>query len=439
MSNDSHDIIVLDLDKERLKYVDTHLDVIVKRVDSASFEAQRSVKVELCDIFIAATDLQNTNLTSCLIAKKLGAKKTIARINNPEYLLRKNKLAIQRLGVDELISPEELASKEIYNLVEESGFNETHFFEDGQLNLFGVLLEQNKSIVGRSIREVAEIMGKDPDFVPVAIVRQEEGEYKTIIPRGENVIFLANDQVYFLAKKNCTKGIYSLLEKSQEVLKDIIILGGGRIGKKTAELLKKSNHSLKIIEQDKDRAFDLADEMKNILVVNGDGRDADLLDEEGISEVDAFIAVTGLSETNIMSCLLAKSKGVKKTIALVENIDYIHLSQEAGIDAFINKKLLAANYLSKYIRSGEVVEVTSLSDLGAEVLEFKVTEGSLVANKEIKNLNFPKEAIIGGIIRKNKGYIASPDFSINVGDKIVVVSCLVSIHAVEQFFVNEKN
>lgn len=214
----------------------------------------------------------------------------------------------------------------------------------------------------------------------------------------------------------------------------MIVLGGGSIGKKTVSLLKDSKHSVKLIEKDQNRAFDLADEFSNVLVINGDGRDGDLLEEEGISHSDAFIAVTGSSETNIMSCLVAKSKGVKKTIALVENMDYIHLSQEVGINAFINKKLLAADSIFRYIRKGDIVDVTGLSDIDAEVMEFKVDENSLVTNKTIQEIKFPKDSIVCGIVRKSEGYIPTADFRIESGDHVVVFVQPTAISKIGKFF-----
>jgi len=213
-----------------------------------------------------------------------------------------------------------------------------------------------------------------------------------------------------------------------------MILGGSQIGYKAARDLSEKGFNVKLLEENKDRAFEIADELPNVLVIKSDGRNADLLDEENISEMDAVIAVAANSETNIMSCLVAKSKGVKKSIALVENMDYFELSHSIGIDTLINKKLLAANSIFRYIRKGEVVAMTKLSNMNAELLEFEVKAKSQICNKIIKNIDFPRSAIIGGVIRDGVGLIALGDFKIQEGDRVVVCSLLKSIKGVEKLF-----
>ncbi len=433
LSNESLNIVVVDLDKEKLEKIESQIDVLTHRGDCTSFKTLKEVGISDSDIFIAVTQLQNTNLMSALIAKKSGCKKVIARVTNPEYLERSNQLAMQRAGIDMLISPEQLAANEILNLIEESVFNEIHSFENGALNLLGIILEPNSSVLNKTVKEVAEQFGDEINFLPIFIIRSDGGTYETIIPRGDTV-YKRDDHVYFIALQTAKEIIHKLSGKPHHRLADVMVLGGGRIGTKTARLLKDSKHDVKIIERDRDRAYDLADEFHDILILNGDGRDSDLLEEEGISEIDAFIAVTGRSETNIMACLLAKSKGVKKTIALVENTDYIHLSQVIGINGFINKKLMTANAIFKHIRKGRVLDVTNLYDLQAEVLEFRVDDGAKISNRTIGSLKFPKKAIVGGVIRNNQGYIPTKDFKILPFDKVVVFSEPCSINKVEEYF-----
>ena len=217
-------------------------------------------------------------------------------------------------------------------------------------------------------------------------------------------------------------------------IKDVMILGGSKIGFKTSRDLSSSGFNIKLIENNKDSAFELADELPKVLVINGDGRNVELLEEENISDMDAFISVTGNSETNIMSCLVAKSKGVKKTIALVENMDYFELSQSIGIDTLINKKLLAANNIFRYIRKGEVIAMTKLNNMNAELLEFKVKATSKICNKLIKDVEFPRSAIVGGVIRNGEGLIALGAFKVEEGDYIVVCCLPRSIKEVEKLF-----
>ncbi|MDO5655019.1 MAG: Trk system potassium transporter TrkA [Flavobacteriaceae bacterium] len=433
LSNEALNIIVVDLNKEKLAQIESQIDVLTHRGDCASFKTMQEIGINETDILIAVTELQNTNLMSCLIAKKSGCKKVIARVTNPEYLERQNILALQRAGIDMMISPEELAAREIFNLIEESVFNEAHSFDNGALNLFGIILDKKAHILNKTVKEVSEMFGDKISFIPIFIIRSNAYNYEHIIPRGSTQYRL-DDHVYFIALESAKEMIYKISGKSHQNLSEVMIMGGGRIATKTARLLKDAKHNVKIIEREKDRAYDLADTFHDILIIHGDGRDGDLLEEEGIAETDAFVAITGRSETNIMACLLAKTKGVKKTIALVENTDYIHLSQEIGIDGFINKKLMAANAIFKHIRKGKVLDVTNLYDLQAEVLEFRVDENSKIAYMKISDLKFPKNAIVGGVIREGKGYIPSKDFVIHPYDRVVVFSQPDSIDRVEEYF-----
>ena len=249
-------------------------------------------------------------------------------------------------------------------------------------------------------------------------------------------MFAKDDHVVFITSKGGDEELCKLAGLYKTVIKNVMILGGGRIGRKTTKSLtnKHGRFNVKLVENSKDRAFELADRLPNALVIRGDGRNVELLEEENISEMDAFIAVTGNSETNIISSLVAKNRGVKKTIALVENMDYFELSHSIGIDTLINKKLLAANKIFRYIRKGDVVAMTKLSSMNAELLEFIVKPNSKICNKVIKDLNFPLTAIIGGVIRDGEGMLALGDFNIEAGDRVVVCCLPASIKKVESFF-----
>ncbi len=238
----------------------------------------------------------------------------------------------------------------------------------------------------------------------------------------------------FVTTKGGEEELFGLSGRVRMDIKDVMILGGSKIGLKTAKELCNSKFKVKLVEKDKEIAFEMADELPEALVINGDGRNVELLDEENIGNMDAFIAVTGDSETNIMSCLVAKSKGVQKTIALVENMDYYQLSYSIGIDTLINKKLLAANNIFRYIRKGEVVAMTKLTNMNAELLEFEVKDKSKITNKLIKDLEFPRSAIIGGVIRNGKGVIPLGNFKIEPGDRVVVCCLPRCITEVEKFF-----
>ncbi|MBT8324980.1 MAG: Trk system potassium transporter TrkA, partial [Winogradskyella sp.] len=380
--------------------------------------------------FIAVTSSETTNITASVLAKQLGTQRTIARISNTEFIDNKEELGFSRFGIDELISPESLAASEIGLLLNQYGFNDTYEFEEGALTMLGLRLSRTATIVGKTVQEAAELYS-ELHFIPIAI--QRYATQYTIIPRGDTQ-FKEGDKVVFMTSKGGDQELFELSGKVKTDIKNIMILGGSQIGYKTAKDLCDSKFNVKLIENNKSVAEDLADDLPNALIIYGDGRNVDILDEESISEMDAFISVTGNSETNIMSCLLAKSKGVRKTIALVENMDYYQLSQSIGIDTLINKKLLAANNIFRYIRKGEVVAMTKLTNMNAELLEFVVKPNSKICNKVIKDLNFPRSAIFGGVIRDGKGIIPLGSFKIEEKDRVVVCCLPQSISEVERFF-----
>lgn len=430
LSYESQDITLIDINKENLSYADSHLDIRVLKGDATSISLLRDAQVEKSDLVIGVTSSETTNLTLCLLAKQLGCKKTIARISNTEFLDNREAINFSELGIDELISPEELAATEIQLLLNQSAFNDTYEFEDGALIMVGVSLPKSASFVGKMVKDAAKIF-PELHFMPIAI--QRVGTQYTVIPRGDTV-FKEGDQVYFITSKGGVDELCKLTGKKKEEIKNVMILGGSKVGFKTARDLCAKKFNVKLIEKNKEKAFEIADELPNALVINGDGSNVELLDEESIESMDAFIAVTGNSETNIMSCLVAKSKHIKKTIALVENIDYFQLSHSIGIDTLINKKLLAANNIFRYIRKGEVVALTRLNNLNAEILEFIVKPTSIVNGKIIRELDFPRSATIGGVVRDGEGIIALGDFKITEGDRVVVCCLPRAIPKIEKLF-----
>ena len=431
LSFESQDITLIDTHRDSLSYADTHLDIRVVRGDATSIKVLENSNVTDTDLVIAVTSSETTNITVCVLAKQLGAKRTIARISNTEFIDRKDEVGFTKFGIDELISPESLAANEIELLLNQSAFNDTYEFEGGALTMIGLHLNRTNSFIDKTVNEVASVF---PNLKYVPIAMQRYGTQYTIIPRGDTQ-FKEGDQVYFITTKEGVDEIYELTGKERHEIRNVMILGGSNIGYKTASDLCKNRFNVKLIENDKEKAFEIADDIPSCLVINGDGRNVELLLEEDVQDMDAFISVTGNSETNIMSCLVAKSKGVKKTIALVENMDYFQLSHSIGIDTLINKKLLAANNIFRYIRKGEVVAMTKLNNMNAELLEFVVTPSSKVTNKIIRDIDIPRSAIIGGVVRNGEGQIALGDFKIQSGDRVVVCCQPQSISKVEKLFV----
>lgn len=430
LSYESQDITLIDTDKESLTYADNHLDIRVLRGDATSISVLKDAQVERSNLVIGVTSSETTNITLCMLAKQLGCERTIARISNTEFIDCKDTIKFEELGIDELISPEELAATEIQLLLNKSAFNDTFEFEEGKLIMVGVSLPTTAPFVGKMVKEAANIF-PELHFMPIALKRS--GTQYTVIPRGDTV-FKEGDQVYFITLKEGVDELYKLTGKKKEEIKNVMILGGSKVGFKAARDLCAKKFNVKLIEKNKEKAFDLADDLPAALVINGDGRNVELLEEESLESMDAFIAVTGNSETNIMSCLVAKSKHIKKTIALVENMDYFQLSHSIGIDTLINKKLLAANNIFKHIRKGDVVASMRLNNLNAEILEFIVKPKSKVTGNTIRELDFPKMATIGGVVRDGEGVIALGGFRIEAGDRVVVCCLPEAIPKIERLF-----
>ena len=430
LSLESLDITLIDVDKQRLKYAESHLDIKTIKGNCVSISLLEDARVGKADLFIAVTAEETTNITVAALSKQLGCKKTIARISTLEFLKSNDDINFNSLGVDELISPEYLAAEEIIQLLDQSAFFNNHKFDDGALTLIGTTLDDGAPFVGKNVMEAAMVF-QDIHFMPIAI--QRKGNQLSIIPRG-NTIFKEGDNVFFITLKEGVKEIYKLIGKTKTPIKNIMILGGGKIALNTAKKLNKTNINVSLIEQNKEKALELADKLPEVMVINGDGRNLELLEEENLNSMDAFISVTGNSETNIMSCLMANSKEIGKTIALVENMDYFKLSHSIGIDNLINKKLLTANAIFRYIRKGDVVEMTTINNLDVEILEFLVNENSEVSNTKIKDLDFPRSAIIGGVIKDNIGIIALGDYIILPEDRVVVCCLPEAVEKVESLF-----
>lgn len=427
LSIEYHDIVVIDPDSEKLVQLSSSADLLVVEGSATSIAALKEANVKKADLFVAVTSSENTNILSATLAKKLGAKKVIARIDNNEYLLPNNKEIFLNLGVDSLIYPEKLAAKEVIGLLGHTSSTEFVDFSGGKLSLAVMRLEEDAPVIDQTLLQTTKD-NKNLEFRAVAISR--EGE--TIIPRG-NDQFKVNDLVYVITNQSGVKGMLEYSGKKNFEVHNLMILGGGRIGIRIASELEK-DVNVKIIDQDKEESIWLANYFKNALVINGDGRDTELLMQEGLQYMDAFVAVTGNSETNILTCLAAKRMGVKKTIAEVENLDYIKLAESMGIDTVINKKLITASRIFRYTMSTEVSAIKCLTGSDAEVLEFIVKPNSPVTKGKIKDINFPKDAIIGGVVRGDVSYIAKGSTEIKAYDRVVVFALPSAINKIGKLF-----
>ena len=427
LSGNGHDITVIDSDTKALNELSNLADLITVEGDTTAFAVLRRAGVRRCDLFIAVNHNENQNILAAIMAKQLGAKKSIARVDNNEYLEPNNKEMFINMGIDYLFYPEKVAAQEVTNLLGHTSTTDYVDFSGGLLALIVIKLEPTSPLLGRSLSDLAAD-GSITDFRAVAITRGTQ----TIIPRGQDEFF-EGDVVYVIARKDVANRVTELSGQKSVEVKNLMILGGSRIGVRVAlELQDEMN--VKIIEYNGEKAYRLAEELDKTLIIHEDGRNLDAMLEEGLVSMDAFLAVTGRSETNILAAMQAKRMGVKKVIAEVENLNYIRLAESVGIDTIINKKRVTASNIFRFTMSTDVQAIRCLSGSEAEVLEFIVKPNSPATKCAIKDMRLPQDVIIGGIVRGDKVFIAMGDTRINAYDRVVVFSMPGSIATIGEFF-----
>jgi len=427
LSNENHEIIIIDPEENRLKPIDSTLDVLTREGSSTSVKILKDVLSKKTDLFIAVTHSEDTNITSAILAKRFGAIKTIARIDNLDYLEHSTTEFFRSLGIDSLIYPELIAAREVLGLLHETGATEFMEFCGGKLGMCVQRLEENAPIINKSLQEIA-LTNRTDKYRAVAIKRAG----KTIIPRG-NEQFNLGDLVYVVSTQDGIDEMMRSSGKKNFEAKSIMILGGSRIGKHVALYMQRTCE-VKLIDYDTKKCEDLAEILDNTLIINGDGRNLDLLEQEGIAKIDAFVAVTGNLETNILSCLLAKKMGVKRTIAEVENMEYINLAENTGIDTIINKKISAASRIFRHTSNPNVTQVKYMAGTEAEIIEFNVPANSKITKGTLRSLEFPRDAIVGGGTREGVPFIATGDTIINANDKVVVFTLPSGYELLSKFF-----
>ncbi|MFW5851138.1 MAG: Trk system potassium transporter TrkA [Bacteroidota bacterium] len=434
LAYDNHNITVIDVSQSELQLLSLHLDILTIEGSALSISVLTQAKVDECDLYIAVTHFPEMNVASAVIAKQLGAPQTIARVRNPELLEEKNVLLFKGMGIDSIIYPQALAADEISKFIQQSATREFFDFADGLLSLFVLKIDETNDVVGKYLEEINGHSEDLENFRVIAIKRN----FSTIIPKGDEIC-KPEDLVYIVSNKKGVKPMLDTFGKKKLAIDKIIILGGSRTGQATAKLLQ-NQFDVKLIEIDTRKAHKLANSLDNTLIINGDGRSTDLLVEEGVRNTDVFIATTGNSETNILSCYLAKRIGVKRTIAEVENMDYVSLAIDIGIDTVINKKNIAANAIHKFTL-GEKTEISSarhLTQSEAQILEINVHGSMKVCKAPLSEIDFPDEAVIGGVVRKKNAFIATGTTHIQDGDKVLVFCMPTAMNEVQKLFEKSK-
>ncbi len=427
LSREKQDIILMDDNEERLTSLSSNFDLMTVVASPTSIKGLKEVGAGEADLFIAVTPDESRNMTACMLATNLGAEKTVARIDNYEYLLPKHKEFFKKLGVDSLIYPEMLAAKEIVSAVRMSWVRQWWEFCGGALVLIGTKMREKAEILNIPLHELG---GPEMPCHIVAIKRGSE----TKIPRGDDTIRL-HDIVYFTTTRKYIPYIRKIAGKEEYAdIRNVMIMGGSRIAVRTAQYVP-DYMQLKIIENDLSRCNRLTELLDDsTMIINGDGRDMDLLVEEGLKNTEAFVALTDNSETNILACLAAKRMGVAKTVAEVENIDYIGMAESLDIGTVINKKMIAASHIYQMMLDADVSNVKCLTFANADVAEFTVKAGSKITKHPVKDLGLPKGATIGGLIRQGEGIVVMGNTLIQPGDHVVVFCLNMMIKKIEKYF-----
>ena len=433
LSNEANDITVIDSNQERLDALRSHTDVVTVEGNPSAIHVLHDADVEHADLFIAVSpsDSQDVNIVSAMLAKKMGCKKVTARINNEEYLAYENKYIFTEMGIDLLFYPEKIAAGEIVELLKRTASTDSLDFARGRLQVAVFKLEEESPMIGMNMAEFSQVAAADGlKFRVVAISRGDT----TIIPKFDTK-FKYHDLVFIISKREGMDMLMKYLGKRNIEVDKVMILGGSPIAEMVAKQLSKQIDSIKMIEMNKEKCLDLSEKLpSNVIVVNGDGRNSDMLLEENIRDYDAFVAVTNNSETNILACVAAKSLGVERTIAEVENIEYIKLAESMGVDAVINKKLITAGRIFKFTLSSKVRLIKYMSGTNAEVLEYIVAPDTEITRRPLKDMGFPANAIIGGVIRGNESFIAVGDTHIQAYDRVAVFALPQAVKEVDKFF-----
>lgn len=429
LSRNHEDITIIDKDPERLAQIGSDYDLLTMEASPESIRALKEAGIAHTDLYIAVTPDQSVNMNNCILAKALGAKKTVARIDNSEYKAPETEELINRLGIDSLIYPEALAAKDINSGLKMSWVRQRWDVHNGALVMLGIKLREGCEILNQPLRTLC---GPQDPYHVVAIKRGGE----TIIPGGNDELKLY-DLAYFMTTRQYIPYVRKIVGKEHYVdVKNVMIMGGGKTAVNAVRIMPKYM-DVKIIEQNADRCDRLNEllEDSDTLVINGDGRDIALLTEEGINNTQAFVALTGNAETNILACLTAKRLGVRKTVAMVENIDYVSMAESLDIGTIINKKAIAASRIYQMMLDADVMNVTFLMSANADVAEFIPKEDSKITRKPVKDLGLPQGMTIGGLVRDGEGMLVSGNTQIQAGDSVMVFCHSINMKKIEKFFI----
>lgn len=431
LSGENHDVVVIERDPDRVADVREKLDVMAIRGNGAASETLKEAGVDKADMLIAVTTVDEVNIIACMMADRLGVETTIARIRSNEYTDAASVLRAGDFGIDLVIHPEESAAEEAARLIRRAGATDSLAFADGELQLLGMRIVAGSPALGRRLSEIAGSAGSELHFRLMAIRRGG----RTILPRGDEKIIL-DDQIFLLADREEVGKISAiLLGSNRRRIEHVMILGGDLVGARLARSLASSGtKTIKLIESNPDRARRLAEALPDVLVLNGDPTDIDLLAAEGLADMDALAAVTADEESNLVASLMGKHLGVVKTVALLSKRAYIPISQTIGLDAAINVKLAVTSEVTRFLRGKHVLSVATIPGVDAEILELRAESGSSITAGPLRDLSFPRGALLGAVTGEKGTRIATGSTTVEPGESAIIFTLPHLTRKVEKYF-----
>jgi len=427
LSQEKMDVVVIEKDESKVKRVIDNLDVQTIHGSGSSVEILKQAGIEDADILIAVTNSDEVNMISCLVASaqsKVPIK--IARIRNPEYAQNSGILGEKHLNIDLTINPELEMVRAIARLVEIPDATDVVEFAEGRVRISGIKVDPHSYVIGKRLRNLSKENEKH-DIIIAAIFRDDQ----VIIPRGDDII-QENDLVYAVTESKKIISVTNYFKEKEQRVQRIMILGGGEIGVELAQRLEKKAIKTKLIEHDEQRCSEIAEKLEKTIVLRGNGTDRELLEEENIKDIDVFIAVSEDEQTNILVSLLAKRLGAKKVISLINNISYTPLVSSIGVDIVISPHLAAISRILQFIRKGKVLSVASFTKENAEAIEIIAMDTSDLVNRPLRDIKFPRGAIIGAVVRDKEIIIPTGETIILPGDRVIIFTLTSAIPSVEK-------
>ena len=429
LSSDIHNVAAVEINETKVKHAQESFDMSVLQGYGVDYHTLEKAGIKDADMLIALASLDEINIMACQIAAKYGVKQKIARIRNPHFYEKPGLCTLSEWGVDTVIQPELETAKEIVLLIKRSAATDVMEFSEGRIQVIGIRLDVDSPVLYKTMELISQEF-RDHTFRVVAIVRNNH----TIIPIGTDT-FMPRDQIFIIAETKAIPDIVQFMGKSNEKLEQIIILGGGKVGRATAHLLEQEKDlEIKLIESNPEKSYRLAEELKKTLVIQGDGRDFDLLAKEGVMDADALISVTSDEETNILTCLLAKHLQVTKTIALINRDEYMPIMAPIGVNAAVNTNVVTSNTILRLIRRGNLVSLALMAGVDAEIMEYKVSNTSKLIDKSVSKIHFPKGTIVGAITRNSEVLIPVGSTTLQAEDTVIIFTLPQSIHDIEKIF-----